>query len=1050
MRTTNTIALAIILILGQLTFLLGEEVGKSTDKTRLQKALFAEEVERDLAKAAKEYELLVEEYTAARRVGVSALYRLAEVRRKQKRNEDASKLYLRIVSEFPDDPEARLSRENLIALGVQLPADASRIPDEPENPDETKELRRLTMLARNGSERVWNEVALDGNPKVCPLAKAAHHGWLRVMSFLLEEHKKSGADQNLLEWAFCYAIDAGQLKSCQLLAKHGVDPTESEYYLVWVIENHHQAVGDWLLKQGVGVNVIGQGEISSSTRGELTPLGAAIAADDPEWVDRLLELGADVNYQGSEPNSVSISPLSIACLKGHAKLVKRLLDLGADPNSADTWLVKAELMRKPASPAKGWRPLHYAVTNSEIVSLLLAAGADAKGADADGLTPLHVAAYMGEAASCKLLLKAGAASDPAVALPWFPGRAGFEGLKWTPLMLAVRGQYPYGSNEVEAQETIEILAAHGASLTPPMSAEKYRDIVDLVRNRSSLRRWLVEMVRYPEFARSNGITVSLPAASAIRILKELPGDDSSPPSLTELLLSWLEPIPLSDESKDQSFRMDRGFLRRDDGTGQFIKIPFEVLDVDSHPQLQWGDIIEFNLASRDAPANVISPPSSLWDSDDSVALAPQIYLKLLAKLELKVTIAWPDRPRQELTLRGGLRVYDPSRAEAPLVSPESLLNLLGVSELRTKHRWQITRSEKYGGAMVAPADSSRYSGIRFLDGDLLTVAPMDTQKAEEFRKVSIQLLEPESGFRWSLGAGFKPSQGLSGAGNDTIKPALHPTLLQFLAEFYLPIEASELQRFNEVINKEMDSQKWDPNEVKLAVWQSGMAPWATIRHPDLREIWIDRLGGERICVPLAELIAKTNEKTPREFYHQADIELKPGDIVEIRLLPDHEKERWQGFDPKTTQFIQKALNYDLKIVLEGEKQQSHHVQWSPPHWFETSAGPIALGKSEQKPFLMRVNETCSPLIDDFKWEFTEVFLRQGALIQKGKKNILRIQLHRPGSSYLLYRWIDGVSSMHKLLPKLKRPRTPATSSNARVRPSSNGRRRHRYVPNSSK
>lgn len=85
MRTTITTALAIILILAQFSTLSGEEVGKPTDKVRLQQALFAEEAERDLPKAAREYELLVEEYTAARRIGLSALYRLAEVRRKQKR-----------------------------------------------------------------------------------------------------------------------------------------------------------------------------------------------------------------------------------------------------------------------------------------------------------------------------------------------------------------------------------------------------------------------------------------------------------------------------------------------------------------------------------------------------------------------------------------------------------------------------------------------------------------------------------------------------------------------------------------------------------------------------------------------------------------------------------------------------------------------------------------------------------------------------------------------------------------------------------------------------
>ena len=1053
MRTTITTALAVILILAQFNILFGEEVGKPTDKVRLQQALFAEEAERNLPKAAKEYELLVEEYTEARRIGLSALYRLAEVRRKQKRNDDASKLYLRIVSEFPDEPEARLSRENLTALGVGLPDAPSRIPDDP---DETKELRRLMMLARNSSERVWEEVPLalnnGGYQTTSPLSKAARRGWLRVVAFLSEHHKKSGRKQRELDLALYASARAGQVESCRLLVKHGATLEIAKHALVEAIQNNHQAVGDWLLEKGIDINTTGRGSIynldnrrregtdpfTGETRSmldravcSLTPLGVAIAADDPEWIDRLLKLGADVNHPGAEDRPVSISPLSIACLKGHVLLVKRLLELGADPNFRDQALSSAKHIRKPSSSAEGWRPLHYAASNTKIISLLLAAGADAKSADAEGLTPLHVATYLNSRESCDLLLEAGATIDPVAKL------SSFEGELWTPLMLAVANA-SHKDSGAAAKKIIESLINRGANVAPEISENK--DIVDLCQI-LELRLWLVEIIRYPKFARQKGITVALPSAPASLVLVTHPGDDSAPPSLTDALLSWIEPVGIR---HSQSYRTDRGTLRRVDGKGKFTKIPFEVLNSDSHPELQWGDIIEFSPASEETPADAISPSSKqganqrVKSKGRSVTLAPEIYLKLFSKLELKITVDWPDRPRQELTLRGGLRVYDPGRAEAPLVSPRDLLDLLGGSREQTL---RITRSKKYGGATIdLPKDREGRRGIRFFDGDLIKVTPMNPDVAKELRKTQIQLLEPESGFRWAqrVSKDRIPSKEMSGIKDSSIKPAIYPTLLQFLTEFYLPLETFELQSMSEVLKKEEDLKQWSSDEITRAVGLSGVAPWATIRHPDLREIWIERLGGERIRFPLAELIAKTNEETPNEFYRKADIELQPGDIVEVRLLPNHSGKPWNGFDPKTTQFIMRALSYDIKLVPTAGQQKSIQIQWSPPHWFETSTGPIAVAKTINKPFIMNVSQVGHALTGrSFKWGLKEKWLRQNVLIQESLGLRSYSGKSRMGGSANGYSWprhsgLDGRGVLRIFGPRLIRKSPSPIRSSSRT------------------
>jgi ankyrin repeat protein len=75
-------------------------------------------------------------------------------------------------------------------------------------------------------------------------------------------------------------------------------------------------------------------------------------------------------------------------------------------------LLKAQPGLREVRNAQGSTPLHLAATNPDTGALkvLLAAGADVNARDLDGLTPLHMAAYTQNAAHARLLLEAGA--DP--------------------------------------------------------------------------------------------------------------------------------------------------------------------------------------------------------------------------------------------------------------------------------------------------------------------------------------------------------------------------------------------------------------------------------------------------------------------------------------------------------------------------------------------------------------------------------------------------------------------------------------------------------------
>ncbi|SMF94397.1 Ankyrin repeat [Methylomagnum ishizawai] len=89
------------------------------------------------------------------------------------------------------------------------------------------------------------------------------------------------------------------------------------------------------------------------------------------------------------------TPLHRATLHGNTQLVALLLTAGADPNARD---------------GDGETPLATAVWNGhlEVVRMLIAAGADLEAKDGGGWTPLHEAASIGDVTMIVTLLEAGA------------------------------------------------------------------------------------------------------------------------------------------------------------------------------------------------------------------------------------------------------------------------------------------------------------------------------------------------------------------------------------------------------------------------------------------------------------------------------------------------------------------------------------------------------------------------------------------------------------------------------------------------------------------
>lgn len=137
-----------------------------------------------------------------------------------------------------------------------------------------------------------------------------------------------------------------------------------------------------------------------------TPIYAAASAGELEIARALIAAGADVNFGPSD------TPLQRAIQRGHVEVAQLLLAANADPNRAPS----------PVVPP----PLALAVLANrvELVRALLDAGArpnvrsttDILIGEArvrhEYVTPLHIAAYRGDAATAAELLERGA--DPGV------------------------------------------------------------------------------------------------------------------------------------------------------------------------------------------------------------------------------------------------------------------------------------------------------------------------------------------------------------------------------------------------------------------------------------------------------------------------------------------------------------------------------------------------------------------------------------------------------------------------------------------------------------
>ncbi len=226
--------------------------------------------------------------------------------------------------------------------------------------------------------------------------------------------------------------------------------------------------GEW----GVVRALVAQGAAVTARQGDgATALHWAAYRDAGEVAELLIGAGADVNAA----NDLGVTPLWAACENGSAALVQRLLDAGADPNAA---LLSGETPLMTAAR----------VGAADVAGALLEAGAAAGATGARGQTALMWAASQRHPAVVEVLLAHGAAvdarSDVRIEVvkttpePWNPEyvteipQGGY-----TPLLFAARvGDLASAKLLVAAGADVNDQPPYGTSATVVAAHSGHRDV----------------------------------------------------------------------------------------------------------------------------------------------------------------------------------------------------------------------------------------------------------------------------------------------------------------------------------------------------------------------------------------------------------------------------------------------------------------------------------------------------------------------------------------------------------------------------------------------
>lgn len=536
----------------------------------LRQGLFEEEANRDFDKASENYRAVIAAHDKQRALAATATYRLGEIARKKNDNESAAKAFQLVAERYPEQSElARLSRENLVALGVNLPTPEKT--DAPPvvttiDPEET-EIARLKDIASNSPDLI------DGaDPNGWrPMHTAAKNGWTKVIAYLLENKADPNSRTAKEQYTPLHlAAIHGQLAAVKslLAAKADINTTTDRPMNSAAMEQKAQSLhGDWsaidfavlydrkeiartLIKAGADIQQsrLAFGPYQASE--PFTTLLAAIYLNRTATALDLIESGAPLERVGGER---ATSPLSLA-VRECPDLVAPLIKAGSKPNDTGTSLATT--------------PLIEAAIKDRLAAakLLLDAGADANAVNSEGQTPLHLVV---SAEMVELLVSRGANPNAKAKRDFKPLDA----------VVARDDQNP---------TVFEALLKHGAVV------EDAKELLE--RTSGPMLPVVRERAVYPKEWREDAVLIS--SGNFVGTADIRPPGGSPAPSILEVLYP-------SFESTNANLKYLRIF--RKDASGKVLAVfdwtPGSYSEsIANPPELVWGDIVEFAWTqSNDAP-----------------------------------------------------------------------------------------------------------------------------------------------------------------------------------------------------------------------------------------------------------------------------------------------------------------------------------------------------------------------------------------------------------------------------------------------------------------
>lgn len=369
-------------------------------KALLQKGLVAEEADGDLTAAAQAYEELVKAGDAQQKLIATAIFRLAEVKRKQNQSDEAAKLYQRVVAEFgTQEALVKLARENLTVLGQTMTDKPGAVPAG----DPLAQAK--VQLAELKAER----------EQLLTQMKPTHPTIVDIEARIAKA--QSVVDQ------LDDGPESAEIARMEKLLRESPDRAKQEFPL------HLAAMKGWarlataMLRRGFEVNRScypgdGEGNAELKRWSGYPPLSVAAAEGNKAVAEALIQGGAklDTDLTETGENSSILNPLWIAIGRGRLEIVKLLLKQKINPAG------RACITSTPWGAVFGTalaKAVNTADIAPEVVTLLLGAGFDAGeslivGSDEQKPQPgktlplLSLACSTGRAKSVEVLIGAGA------------------------------------------------------------------------------------------------------------------------------------------------------------------------------------------------------------------------------------------------------------------------------------------------------------------------------------------------------------------------------------------------------------------------------------------------------------------------------------------------------------------------------------------------------------------------------------------------------------------------------------------------------------------